>query len=69
MNENELYRKEICISCANNNCTNKIQIIKKLELLDKQMKTTTTIKCNDFIKYEGGKNGSGHRKKYSSSRK
>lgn len=45
----QLYKKEICINCANINCTNRIEIIKKLELLDQEIKTTTTIKCKDFV--------------------
>ena len=46
---NELYEKEVCINCANENCTKRIEISKKLELLDEKMQTTTTIKCKDFI--------------------
>lgn len=46
---NELYEKEVCINCANEKCTKRIEIIKKLDLLDKEMKTITTIKCKDFI--------------------
>ena len=45
----ETYEKEICINCANENCTKRIETIKKLELLDKEMKTVTTVKCKDFI--------------------
>lgn len=45
----ETYEKEVCINCANEKCEKKIEIIKKLELLDKQMKTSTTVKCKNFV--------------------
>lgn len=45
----ELYKKEICINCANENCTNKIEEIKQLDLCVDQMSTKTIIKCKDFI--------------------
>ena len=40
----ELYKKEICINCVNENCTNKIRKTKKIE--DNKI---TVIKCEDFI--------------------
>lgn len=46
---NELYKKEICINCANEECANRIEETKKLELVGDQMSTTTIIKCKDFI--------------------
>ena len=45
----ELYKKEICINCANENCTNRIEEIRKTEVEDTQMKTMTITKCRDFI--------------------
>lgn len=44
----DIYRKEVCINCATDKCTNKIKIIKKQELLDKEIKTVTIVKCDDF---------------------
>ena len=41
---NELYKKEICINCVNENCTNKIRKTKEIE--DNEI---TVIKCEDFI--------------------
>lgn len=46
---NELYKKEVCINCANENCKRRIEIIKNLELMDNEIKTVTIIKCKDFI--------------------
>ena len=40
----ELYKKEICINCVKENCTNKIRKTKKIE--DNKI---TVIKCEDFI--------------------
>ncbi len=45
----ELYKKEICINCANENCTNGIEEIKTQELVIEQIRTTTIIRCKDFI--------------------
>ena len=45
----ELYKKEICINCANENCTNRIEETRKLELIIEQMSTATTVKCKDFV--------------------
>lgn len=46
---NELYRKEVCVNCANEKCSNRIEITKHLELVIDNMSTTTTTKCKDFI--------------------
>ena len=46
---NELYKKEICINCANENCKNRIETTKKADLCIEQISTVTTIKCKDFI--------------------
>ncbi len=40
----ELYKKEICINCVNENCTNKIRKMQEIE--DNEI---TVIKCEDFI--------------------
>lgn len=45
----ELYKKEICINCANKNCTDRIEEIQKTELEDTQIKTMKITKCVDFI--------------------
>lgn len=45
----ELYKKEICINCMNENCTNNIEEIRTQELTIEQISTTTTVKCADFI--------------------
>lgn len=44
----DIYKKEVCINCKTDKCTNKIKIIKKQELLDKEIKTVTIVKCDDF---------------------
>lgn len=44
----DIYRKEVCINCTKEKCKNRIEIIKKQELLDKEIKTVTIIKCIDF---------------------
>lgn len=45
----ELYKKEICINCANENCKNRIEEIKTQDLTIEQISTTTIVKCKDFI--------------------
>ena len=46
----EIYKKEICPNCANEKCTNRIRIINKPELImEDQIRTETTVKCEDFI--------------------
>ena len=37
----ERYRKEVCINCANNNCTNSIKEMK--------IDNVIIIKCDDFV--------------------
>lgn len=46
---NELYRREICSNCANENCKNRIETTRKVDLCIEQISTVTTIKCKDFI--------------------
>lgn len=46
---NELYKKEICINCANENCKNRIETKSTQDLCIEQIYTETTIKCKDFI--------------------
>lgn len=46
---NELYKREICINCANENCKERIEIKTKGDLCIEQIYTQTTIKCKDFI--------------------
>lgn len=46
---NELYKKEICINCANQNCKNRIETNRTQDLCIEQIYTETTIKCKDFI--------------------
>lgn len=45
----ELYKKEICINCANENCKNRIKEIKTQDICIGQISTTTIVKCKDFI--------------------
>ena len=45
----ELYKREICINCANENCKNRIETTRKADLCIEQISTVTTIKCKDFI--------------------
>ncbi len=44
----DLYKKQVCINCKTDKCTNKIKTIKKQELQDKEIKTVTIVKCDDF---------------------
>lgn len=46
---NDLYRKEICSNCANDDCKDRIEQTRKLELVIDQLSTTTVVKCKDFI--------------------
>ena len=45
----ELYQKEICINCANENCRKDITETRKLDVRDKEIVTTVVVKCNNFI--------------------
>lgn len=45
----ERYRKEVCINCANNNCTNNIKEIKTQDITIEQISTTTIVRCDDFV--------------------
>ena len=45
----ELYKREICINCENENCKNRIETTRKADLCIEQISTVTTIKCKDFI--------------------
>lgn len=45
----ELFKREICSNCANENCKNKIETTRKADLCIEQISTITTIKCKDFI--------------------
>ena len=49
MNLEERYRKEICINCSNENCSNNIKETKYQEVIVDQISTTTVIKCGGFI--------------------
>ncbi len=49
MNLIERYRKEICINCSNENCSNNIKETKYQEVIVDQISTTTVIKCGGFI--------------------
>lgn len=46
---NELYKKEICINCSNENCKNRIETNRTQDLCIEQINTITTTKCKDFI--------------------
>ena len=55
----ELYKREICINCANENCKNRIETTRKADLCIEQISTVTTIfnykecmkrKCKDCRK-------------------
>lgn len=41
----DIYKKEICINCANENCTNRIE---ETQYID-ESSVTTLVKCKDFI--------------------
>lgn len=45
---NELYRREICITCINDKCTNRIKLINKQDIFDNKIVTTRIIKCDDY---------------------
>lgn len=45
----ELYKREICINCANKNCKNKIETKQKQNLCIEQIYTEKTTKCENFI--------------------
>lgn len=44
----DLYKKQVCINCKTDKCTNKIKIIKKQDIFDNKIVTTTIVKCDDF---------------------
>lgn len=44
-----LYKREICINCANKKCKNRIKVTRTQDLVIEQISTITTIKCDDFI--------------------
>lgn len=45
----ERYRKEVCINCANDSCTNNIKEIKTQDITIEQISTTTIVRCDDFL--------------------
>ena len=45
----ERYREEVCINCANEQCTNNIKEIRTQDITIKQISTTTIVKCDDFL--------------------
>ena len=52
----ERYRKEVCINCANDSCTNNIKEIKTQDITIEQISTTTIVRCDDFLcKYRRNK--------------
>lgn len=48
-NMENLYKREICINCANKKCKNRIKVTRTQDLVVEQISTITTIKCDDFI--------------------
>lgn len=44
----DLYKKQVCINCKTDKCTNKIKIIKKQDIFDNKIVTTTIVKCDNF---------------------
>ena len=54
----ERYKKEVCINCANDNCTNNIKEIKTQDITIEQISTTTIVRCDDFLcKYRRNRKG------------
>lgn len=44
----ERYRKEVCINCANEQCTNNIKEIRTQDITIEQI-STTIVRCDDFM--------------------
>ena len=45
----ERYKKEVCINCANEQCTNNIKEIRTQDITIEQISTTTIVRCDDFM--------------------
>ena len=44
----DIYKKQVCINCKTDKCTNKIKIIKQQDIFDNEIVTTTIVKCDEF---------------------